>query len=91
MAHELGHNLGMDHDFVQRHKKECNGKGIMSYGEHPMVWSTCSRADFEAQYMRWKDDWCMEEIAATDDPCLSTWTIFEIQKCLFISNYERYQ
>merc|ERR1719400_498985 len=39
-AHELGHNLGMEHDFAQKHGGNnrpgsggrCEGKGLMSYG-----------------------------------------------------------
>ena len=49
----MGHNMGMDHDFDQSHggsSGPCNGKGIMSYGSAPNVWSTCSRKDFLALY-----------------------------------------
>ena len=49
----MGHNMGMDHDFDESHggsNGPCNGKGIMSYGSAPNVWSTCSRSDFLALY-----------------------------------------
>jgi len=49
-AHELGHNLGMEHDFD--HGDHCDGKGIMSYGDHPKAWSTCSNKDFANWYNR---------------------------------------
>jgi len=47
-AHELGHNIGMRHDFD--HGAHCDGKGIMSYGDHPKTWSTCSNQDFAKWY-----------------------------------------
>merc|ERR1712172_332866 len=46
-----GHNLGMAHDFSTAHAASgCDGTGIMSYGNPPNQWSTCSKADFTAQY-----------------------------------------
>ena len=59
LAHELGHNLGMYHDFDERHGGNgkpgsggsCDGRGTMSYGkEAPPRWSDCSRKDFRAHY-----------------------------------------
>merc|ERR1711956_87557 len=36
MAHEIGHNVGMAHDFTNAHKAAgCDGTGIMSYGNPP--------------------------------------------------------
>jgi len=50
-AHELGHNLGMYHDFDSQHGGEggkCDGKGLMSYGsERPDKWSSCSDTDMQ--------------------------------------------
>jgi len=54
-AHELGHNIGMRHDFYPKHKSRCDGKGIMSYGDHPEVWSTCSNKDFANWYQNGLD------------------------------------
>jgi hypothetical protein len=53
VAHEMGHNMGMLHDFDSEHGGDngpCNGQGIMSYGSAPNVWSTCSKSDFAALY-----------------------------------------
>ena len=58
-AHELGHNLGMYHDFDARHGgngkpgsgSSCEGQGTMSYGkEAPAKWSECSRKDLQGHY-----------------------------------------
>ena len=68
MAHELGHNFGMDHDFDESHGGEdgpCNGQGIMSYGSYDYdQWSTCSRSDWEHHYsaLNWGDG-CLEDIS----------------------------
>jgi len=60
MAHEMGHNLGMAHDFTPAHTASgCDGTGIMSYGNPPNQWSTCSVADFTAQYKVRESMWCM--------------------------------
>ena len=50
----------MHHDFDPPHDTEgCDKKGLMSYGNFPMEWSSCSRADFEAHYLQHKNHWCM--------------------------------
>ena len=61
VAHELGHNLGMAHDFDSKHEGSgCDKTGVMSYGDPVNQWSTCSRSDFAAHYELNKDRWCME-------------------------------
>ena len=56
LAHEIGHALGMDHDFskdpsnIRRDKKgkACTGiGGIMDYGNVANKWSSCSIQDFQ--------------------------------------------
>jgi len=62
LAHEIGHNLGMEHDFDQTHGGNggpCNGQGIMSYGEPPLQWSECSVKDFTAHYTNYRHNWCL--------------------------------
>jgi len=55
-AHELGHNLGMMHDFADDHGGKtgpCNKEGLMSYGgKRPDKWSECSNKDFTGWWMR---------------------------------------
>ena len=65
VAHEIGHNLGFHHDHSKWHKEAgCNGKGIMSYGDHPFQWSECSKKDFKAYFNHATKvqglTWCME-------------------------------
>jgi len=66
MAHEVGHTLGMFHDFERRRwptqhrtKKQCSigtktGHFILSYGNNPQrtVWSECSNEDFKDYYFK---------------------------------------
>ena len=44
----------MSHDFDPKHGGEngpCNKKGIMSYGDAPTEWSSCSIGDFTGYYL----------------------------------------
>ena len=67
VVHEMGHNMGMQHDFNDVHGGEggpCDGTGFMSYGGAPHQWSTCSKADFFALYNAIVDSgnlyWCLD-------------------------------
>ncbi|CAB4054923.1 unnamed protein product [Lepeophtheirus salmonis] len=49
VAHEMGHNMGMSHDFDKVHSgNKCTG--IMDYGKTPDTWSSCSQDDFKNHY-----------------------------------------
>ena len=74
VAHEMGHNLGMSHDFIDKHGKkeprlfngkDCNCQGIESNegycGWRPLKWSECSRNDFLAHFNSiGENHWCLE-------------------------------
>ena len=66
MAHELGHNLGMQHDFANYNNFLCGqSDGLMSYGFYDAPerhWSMCSQRNFKAHYQNMKNQngaWCM--------------------------------
>ena len=72
-AHELGHALGMEHDFNQdgsdrfdRQNVKCTDiNGVMDYGSVSSVnkWSTCSKQDYRDYYNRalqtYNNDFCL--------------------------------
>ena len=52
----------MSHDFDEKHQgKNCDKKGIMSYGDAPTAWSSCSISDFTDYYLaaKWGEH-CMK-------------------------------
>ena len=81
--HELGHNLGMLHDFDPIHRgRSCRKMGFMSYdsnGGHLNQWSECSRTDLQALF-----NMIMKERKLNLKWCLSG----KIKTVLFIGSYE---
>ena len=77
-AHEIGHWLGMAHDFSNSNggnNGPCNGQGLMSYGRsRPNDWSTCSNRNWQAHYRstqhrcradvssRYSEGWCFSTV-----------------------------
>lgn len=59
VSHEMGHSLGMSHDFSHK-DLECTG--IMDYGYPyiPRKWSQCSVNDFTKLY-NWYQPFCLEK------------------------------
>lgn len=67
MAHELGHNMGMDHDFIDDPENKrtdskgnpCSGVGgVMDYYGQVDKWSTCSVEDI-TKYIASQSPFCL--------------------------------
>ena len=68
VVHEIGHNLGMNHDFddygnprYSRSGRPCKDVGgYMDYIPEPNNWSECSVEDFTAYYQSLAPDFCLK-------------------------------
>ena len=64
ITHEIGHNLGMEHDHHESHDEspECDQSyNIMSYSNSGRTqWSECSKKDFQAHFIEFENDWCLD-------------------------------
>ena len=70
MAHETGHSIGMEHTWdTDFHPNGCirrvHGLPVIVRsddlsGHRAFAWSPCSKEDFQAHYLQYKDSWCME-------------------------------
>jgi len=58
VAHELGHLIGIEHDFILAKRNQKCGRGklsgefVMNYGSARQRWSQCSNTDFKVYYNR---------------------------------------
>ena len=46
VAHEIGHALGMEHDFGTRKYQNETCRGLLDYYVDGVAWSKCSMMDF---------------------------------------------
>merc|ERR1712113_684626 len=73
LAHEIGHNLGMAHDFGDSQSDPrysssgelcTNNGGYMDYLQNPYRWTSCSVEDFTAYYNR-VNPFCLDALDET--------------------------
>ena len=69
IAHEIGHNLGMKHDFKGSKYKVLDGKqckGYMDYNDSTNYWSHCSVRDFKS-YINRQSHFCLESLGGSGE------------------------
>merc|ERR1719361_2092493 len=79
IAHEMGHNLGMRHDFGRKDSRGKSCYGYMDYKDDTNYWSRCSVEDFTKTKKS-----CLSLLGGTVDPDPTT-------DCTDNANYARYR
>merc|ERR1712062_28798 len=83
IAHEIGHNLNMDHDFIQKGQKlkprfcdtdsSINCQGFCNMMDYPPcqvdAWSCCSNSDFANMYNTLGSNFCLSESGSGGGNC----------------------
>ena len=65
VTHEMGHNLGISHDFVGDNPRKQDGVecyGYMDYNDDTNQWSPCSVADFTSYINQQSGDFCLASL-----------------------------
>ena len=93
IAHEIGHNLGMRHDFNREDSRGKNCYGYMDYKDSTNYWSTCSVEDFtktKKSCLSACDSTCDGVDTNTDDTDDTTTDDDDTGTCENVKNYSKY-
>ena len=74
VGHEMGHNLGMGHDFkddpkILREQDGVKCKGYMDYDEKTDGWSPCNVADFKEYINNLACGFCLKSLGKIPKSC----------------------